>query len=79
MASTECQSPEGGGGRSRTNRGAGLKFHMPPRDVIERLAESSAGDIRSATNALQFACLKGVMNPNYLGHTTACLFWKYTV
>lgn len=36
-----------------------MKFHMPPKEVIESLAESSAGDIRSAVNALQFACLKG--------------------
>ncbi len=41
-------------------RGAeGGKFHMPPREVIERLAESSAGDVRSAVNALQFTCLRG--------------------
>ncbi len=32
---------------------------MPPREVIERLAESSAGDVRSAVNALQFTCLCG--------------------
>ncbi len=41
-------------------RGAeGGKFHMPPREVIERLADSSAGDVRSAVNALQFTCLRG--------------------
>ncbi|XP_064385945.1 cell cycle checkpoint protein RAD17-like isoform X2 [Halichondria panicea] len=40
-------------------RGAeGGKFHMPPREVIERLADSSAGDVRSAVNALQFTCLR---------------------
>ncbi len=45
---------------SRGVRGAeGGKFHMPPREVIERLAESSAGDVRSAVNALQFTCLRG--------------------
>lgn len=34
------------------------KFTVPSRNVIESLAMSSAGDIRGAINALQFACLK---------------------
>ena len=35
------------------------KFTVPSKNVIESIAMSSAGDIRGAINALQFACLKG--------------------
>ncbi|XP_048761307.2 cell cycle checkpoint protein RAD17-like [Ostrea edulis] len=34
------------------------KFSMPSKAVIESISMSSAGDIRGAINALQFACLK---------------------
>ena len=71
IASIECQkSPSAGGSKSGGSRSGGnkrqnlkgqqeVKFHMPSKEVLECLAESSAGDIRSAINALQFACLKG--------------------
>ena len=32
---------------------------MPSKSTIEALANGSAGDVRSAINTLQFACLKG--------------------
>lgn len=35
------------------------KFTVPSKSVIESIAMASAGDIRGAINALQFACLKG--------------------
>ncbi|KAK3600453.1 hypothetical protein CHS0354_037859 [Potamilus streckersoni] len=38
----------------------GGTFECPSKSVIESLAMSSAGDIRAAVNALQFACLKGI-------------------
>ena len=57
VASSECQKT---GTSKKTFRGQRKeKFHIPPKEVVENLAESSAGDIRSAINALQFACLKG--------------------
>ena len=65
IANSECQRKASGGSKSggskrSTAKGAQeVKFHMPSKDVIECLAASSAGDIRSAINALQFACLKG--------------------
>lgn len=67
IASIECQKklPSSAGNKSGGNKRPTLKgpeelkFHMPPKEVFECLAESSAGDIRSAVNALQFACLKG--------------------
>ena len=64
IATTECHNKSGGsksGGKFKrlTSKGSPAKFHMPSKAVIECLAESSAGDIRSAINALQFACLKG--------------------
>ena len=66
IANSECQRKASGGsklaGGSKRSAAKGpqeVKFHMPPKDVIECLAASSAGDIRSAINALQFACLKG--------------------
>ena len=66
IANSECQRKASGGSKSAggSKRSAAkgpqeVKFHMPPKDVIECLAASSAGDIRSAINALQFACLKG--------------------
>ena len=34
-------------------------FHPPSKDLIALLTESSEKDIRSAVNALQFACVKG--------------------
>ena len=37
----------------------GTHFHMPHREVIEALANSSNGDIRSAVNSLQVLCLRG--------------------
>ena len=54
IATAECSSGEA----RKPPRGV-PKFHMPPREVVERLAESSVGDIRSAINSLQFTCLKG--------------------
>lgn len=33
------------------------KFSVPDKQALAALAASSAGDIRSAVNALQFACL----------------------
>ena len=35
---------------------------MPPKEVLERIAASSAGDVRNAINALNFTCLKGIQN-----------------
>ena len=32
---------------------------VPSKGVLESIAMASAGDIRGALNALQFACLKG--------------------
>ena len=65
-SNSDCQRKTSGGstsaGGSKRSAAKGpqeMKFHMPPKDVIECLASSSAGDIRSAINALQFACLKG--------------------
>ena len=64
IASLECSNTVGGGGGggARNTRGPrnGVKYHLPSREVIEQLAESSVGDIRSAVNALQFTCLAGV-------------------
>ena len=57
VASSECQKTGTSKKILREQRKA--KFHIPPKEVVENLAESSAGDIRSAINALQFACLKG--------------------
>jgi cell cycle checkpoint protein len=34
------------------------QFHPPTKDLIESLAVSSGGDIRSAINSLQFACTR---------------------
>lgn len=36
------------------------KFHAPSSSMIEMVAESSGGDIRSALNTLQFACTRGL-------------------
>ena len=41
------------------------KFAIPSKAVIESISMSSAGDIRGAINALQFACLKGKINRKY--------------
>ena len=64
IASTECQvgSSKSGCGllSSRTRSSEQLKFFMPPREVLEGLAESCNGDIRSAINSLQFVCLTGI-------------------
>jgi DNA polymerase III delta prime subunit len=38
---------------------ANKTFQGPPRDVIDSIYESSCGDLRSAINTLQFACLRG--------------------
>jgi len=35
------------------------KFTVPSKSVIESIAMASAGDLRGAVNALQFACLRG--------------------
>ena len=65
IANSECQKKASGGSKSAGNKRSTakgpqeVKFYMPSKDVIECLAASSAGDIRSAINALQFACLKG--------------------
>ena len=67
IANTECQKKASGGSKSGGNKRSTakgpqeVKFHMPSKEVIECLAASSAGDIRSAINALQFACLKGTV------------------
>lgn len=37
-------------------------FTIPEKCVIESIAMASAGDIRGAINALQFACLKGMLH-----------------
>jgi len=34
------------------------KFSIPDKQSLTALATSSGGDLRSAVNALQFACLK---------------------
>ena len=61
IANIECQKKSSGGNKRATSKGPReVKFHMPSKDVIECLAASSAGDVRSAINALQFACLKGI-------------------
>ena len=39
---------------------AGNEFSLPSKDVINELAQSSAGDIRTAINALQFSCQRGI-------------------
>ena len=85
IASTECQNKSSGGvKRGRTTNGTQeVKFHMPPKDVIECLAASSAGDIRSAVNALQFACLKGtaihtLLAVYYSGEKLWPRFWLVT-
>ena len=52
IASVECRRP------SSERRGRPC-YQLPSRDIIETVALSSAGDIRSAINALQFACLGG--------------------
>lgn len=36
-----------------------LKVFMPPKEVLEQLADSCYGDVRSAINSLQFIGLKG--------------------
>jgi DNA polymerase III delta prime subunit len=33
--------------------------NFPTKDVIENICQSSCGDLRSAINTLQFACLQG--------------------
>jgi len=35
-------------------------FFTPGKELIDALAESAGGDVRSAVNSLQFACSKGV-------------------
>ena len=52
IASLECQRPP-------SERRGTLSYQLPSREIIETVAVSSAGDIRSAINALQFACLGG--------------------
>ena len=36
------------------------KCYIPNKSTLEALAAASCGDIRSAINSLQFACLKGM-------------------
>jgi cell cycle checkpoint protein len=36
-------------------------FAVPSARVVESIAMSSAGDVRSAINALQFACRQGML------------------
>ena len=74
ISAIECCTSKGRGDPRGAVEG---KFHMPPREVIESLAESSAGDVRSAINALQFACLRGNSNihspcTNYIGLVYFC-------
>jgi hypothetical protein len=38
------------------------KFSVPDKTALTSLAVSSSGDIRSAINALQFACLNGILS-----------------
>ena len=52
IASVECQKP--------MSEWKGRPYYkLPSREIIETVGVSSAGDIRSAINALQFACLGG--------------------
>lgn len=69
-----CNKAPSSKGRGAPRGAVEGKFHMPPREVIECLAESSAGDVRSAINALQFACLKGNTNILSLLHEPIDLF-----
>ena len=60
ISTLECSAKTTNRGGRGTVKGDGeVKFHLPPREVIESLAESSAGDVRSAINTLQFTCLRG--------------------
>lgn len=40
--------------------------NFPTKDVIENICQSSCGDLRSAINTLQFACLQGNKNYHFL-------------
>ena len=44
---------------------------MPSKEIIETLAQSSAGDIRAAINTLQFFCLRG-KGINFLEYIIYC-------
>ncbi|XP_031550526.1 cell cycle checkpoint protein RAD17-like [Actinia tenebrosa] len=41
---------------------AGKDFFLPTKDTINELSQSSAGDIRTAINALQFCCQRGIQD-----------------
>ena len=49
------------------------KFSVPDKTALTSLAVSSAGDIRAAINALQFACLNSKLSSCPL-LLSACLF-----
>ena len=60
IASTECQPSIGMGHDSASDwTPEQPKVFMPPKEVLEQLADSCYGDVRSAINSLQFICLKG--------------------
>ena len=61
IADSEC----GSGTASKSRRvGRERHYQQPSREVVEQLAESSVGDIRSAINALQFTCRTGNIHTN---------------
>ena len=45
---------------SAEQREGGVATGQVSKDLIESIADCCSGDIRSAINILQFACLKGV-------------------
>lgn len=58
IADTEHRLSKGNG---RSSKDTPTHYLLPNKEVIEAIAESSSGDIRSAINLLQFACLRGVV------------------
>jgi cell cycle checkpoint protein len=59
IADSECTKTSSSTAAAARDRRGLQRYQLPPREVIERLAESSVGDIRSAINALQFTCRTG--------------------
>ncbi len=61
IAAFECQHTTGGKSQKQSSSvSSDSKFFLPPKGVVESLAESCNGDIRSAINSLQFVCLRGI-------------------
>lgn len=55
-------------------------FFTPGKELIDALAESAGGDVRSAVNSLQFACSKGVYTKaSKLVCVRACVRGQQTV